>query len=474
MTRLRAALPLVFLALAPFSAARAQTPAAFDHLKHQRLFPVCTVCHAGAEDPDSAMWPDSASCAACHDGAVRARVTWRRPTEERPSNLKFVHDLVPLMVRQTAQGPIALTCRDCHIAPDGPWMAVRRAQPETCLECHAPGVAHLAAADTMCATCHLSLPKSTFDAAKIAALPVPPTHREEGFVSKTGHGALAAAQHPVAVSCTVCHARDFCLTCHVDAPEQPAIQALDPDPRSRAIVASLAAPATHRAADFLARHGAAVRADAGACSTCHARESCQACHAPSQRVSAALHPRGPGRSAGAQPVRHRPESHAANFPNRHAALASTTPATCAGCHVRSDCLVCHRPDAAAGPGYHPAGFLTRHPAAAYTRETGCSDCHNVSTFCTTCHAQAGLKSNGPLGSGYHDASRFFIAGHGQAARQNLESCTACHVEKDCLTCHSALGGRRFNPHGPGFDANRMRSKNPEMCTACHGTTIPTR
>jgi hypothetical protein len=449
MTRLRAALPLLF-ALAPLSAAVAQTPA-FDHLKHQRLFPVCTVCHAGAEDPDSAMWPDSASCAACHDGAVRPRVTWRPPTEERPGNLKFVHDLVPLMTRQTAQGPIALTCRDCHIAPDGPWMAVRRAQPETCLECHAPGVAHL-------------------------ALPVPPTHREEGFGSRTGHGALAGAQHPVAVSCTVCHARDFCLTCHVDAPEQAAIQALDPDPRSRAIAVSLAAPASHRAATFLARHGAAVRADARSCSTCHARESCLVCHAPSQRVSAALHPRGPGRSAGAQPVRHRPESHAENFATRHAAVAATTPATCAGCHVRSDCLVCHRPDAAAGggPGYHPAGFLTRHPAAAYARETGCSDCHNVSSFCTTCHAKAGLKSNGPLGSGYHDASRFFIAGHGQAARQNLESCTACHVEKDCLTCHSALGGRRFNPHGPGFDANRMRSKNPEMCTTCHGTAIPTR
>jgi hypothetical protein len=63
-------------------------------------------------------------------------------------------------------------------------------------------------------------------------------------------------------------------------------------------------------------------------------------------------------------------------------------------------------------------------------------------------------------------------GHGQAARQNLESCVACHAERDCLTCHSALGGRRFNPHGPDFDAARLREKNPQMCSACHGITIP--
>jgi len=48
------------------------------------------------------------------------------------------------------------------------------------------------------------------------------------------------------------------------------------------------------------------------------------------------------------------------------------------------------------------------------------------------------------------------------------------VEKDCLMCHSALGSRRIDPHGPDFDANRLKQKNPQMCTACHGTAIPTR
>lgn len=151
------------------------------------------------------------------------------------------------------------------------------------------------------------------------------------------------------------------------------------------------------------------------------------------------------------------------------------PACCAACHARSDCLECHRPDAAGAAGYHSSGFLARHPAAAYARETSCSDCHNTAGFCVTCHAAAGLVSQrGPLHSGYHDANGLFIAGHGQAARQSLETCVGCHVEKDCLTCHSALGGRHVSTHGPGFDPNREIRKNPQMCTACHGTAIPTR
>jgi hypothetical protein len=141
--------------------------------------------------------------------------------------------------------------------------------------------------------------------------------------------------------------------------------------------------------------------------------------------------------------------------------------------VQPDCLDCHRPLAGAPSGsHHPTGFLVTHPAAAYSRESRCSDCHNVGGFCADCHASAGLKSSGPIDAGYHDASPYFSAAHGQAARQSLESCTACHAERDCLTCHAALGARRFNPHGPGFDAERLRRNNPGMCTACHGTAIP--
>jgi hypothetical protein len=259
----------------------------------------------------------------------------------------------------------------------------------------------------------------------------------------------------------------------VDAPERAPIQQLESDPRATAIVVRVQAPATHREATFVTHHGGAARRAPLECATCHAQESCLTCHVGTPRVAARIPRRGPGRSAGVAIQRRPPAFHDAEFRTDHGPMAAREPVTCTGCHVRADCLGCHRPDAGAAPGYHPAGFLARHPAAAYGRETSCSDCHNVGAFCAACHKASGLVTSGPLRPGYHDANNFFIAGHGQAARQNLESCTACHVERDCLTCHSALGGRRFDPHGPGFDAERLRRKNPQMCTVCHGTAIPT-
>ncbi len=41
-----------------------------------------------------------------------------------------------------------------------------------------------------------------------------------------------------------------------------------------------------------------------------------------------------------------------------------------------------------------------------------------------------------------------------------------------MVCHSSTGGRRFNPHGPNFPAEKLRKANPQMCTACHRLGIP--
>ncbi|HET8712360.1 MAG TPA: hypothetical protein VFM23_01605 [Gemmatimonadales bacterium] len=287
-----------------------------------------------------------------------------------------------------------------------------------------------------------------------------------------------AVREPVVQRCLDCHgvrvahlgAPDTaCSTCHV--PLARAVRL------NRGDIARFRAPPSHSAPDFLSRsgHGAVSRQTvATACATCHAREFCYQCHAGSSPPRATTWlPADPRSTAIA--ARAAPASHGANFADRHATEAAASTTRCAGCHVRTDCLDCHRPGAASGPaGYHPDGFLARHPAAAYARETSCSDCHNVGSFCTMCHERAGLTAANVLRAGYHDARRFFLAGHGQAARQGLESCASCHAERDCLTCHSSIGGRRFNPHGPGFNAERMRRKNFEVCTVCHGTAVPNR
>jgi hypothetical protein len=260
----------------------------------------------------------------------------------------------------------------------------------------------------------------------------------------------------------------------VDAPEQASIQALAPDPRALAIGAELKAPAGHSAPDFITRHGGQARGGAKDCRSCHTQESCTACHIQQPAAARGLAMAGPGRGKGAEITRARPATHGTDFRESHAPLAQANPRSCAACHARTECLDCHRPTAASTGGYHPAGFVLRHPAAAYVRESSCADCHSSTAFCAACHEQSGLTAQKRLGSGYHDSKSSFIFGHGQAARQNLESCVSCHTERDCLVCHatSGVGGRNFSPHGPGFDAPRLKRKNPEMCSACHGVSIP--
>lgn len=472
------ALPLL-LGAAPAGAQSG--PDRFDHPKHAKLFPRCETCHVGAANDGAPMFPDGASCAACHDGSIKREVRWTPPVG-RASNLRYVHGRHRDLTRAAAsrgRGD-APTCTSCHQLNGAGWMQARRAVVGQCLSCHKTGPDHLAVADTACATCHVPLAQAeSMTRERIKAFPAPAAHRIPGFMATgpAGHGAQSksAGTRGVAASCATCHARDFCASCHVNAPETRAIQALDPDPRSLAIATRLVAPRNHAGPEFLRQHGSGAGSKGERCATCHTRESCTTCHVGQPgRAIQALAVAGPGRGPGAQVARRKPASHVADFGNQHSRLAVTEARSCATCHARTECLQCHRPDAAASGGYHPAAFLTRHPASAYARESSCSDCHNPQQFCATCHKQAGVITSAPLGGrgNYHDGKQSFLLGHGQAARQSLESCVSCHVERDCLKCHASVGGRRFNPHGPGFDAARLKRKNPQMCLACHGYNIP--
>ncbi len=448
----------------------------FDHEEHGRLFPSCTSCHAGILTR-ATPWPAASACVACHDGTVQKRISWTPPTTLPRTNLDFDHreHAVQFSRRRSVTVDSAGRCATCHIASGKAWMQVSLAVNRSCLSCHGITTPHLAAPDTACATCHVTLVEATrLTRADIGGFQEPPSHREPDFGAQ-GHGRLAAPSRPserVASSCATCHARDFCLQCHVNAPATPAIQALARDPRSLAIAATLRPPEGHRAAGFLESHGRRI-GNGAACATCHTQESCTTCHAGVAPKSVGqLAKAGPGRAVGAVTSRRRPATHGADFTDMHAPFARAASRSCTTCHARTECLSCHLPAPGASGGYHPANFLTRHPAAAIARASNCADCHNTAGFCASCHAQAGLRANGPLRANYHDANPNFLFGHGTAARQGLETCVSCHAERDCLTCHSAEGGRRFNPHGPGFDAGRLRRKNPEMCTVCHGAAIP--
>lgn len=451
----------------------------FDHWKHRKVFPSCQACHAGAAVPDRSLWPTIAACENCHDGTVEKVIEWSPPSPT-PTNLRFTHDAHARAFLTKAGTDSSVACMTCHGEKDAPWMQVARPVPSQCLNCHGVKLAHHQAPDTACATCHLRLAEATdLTRERIAHFPKPPSHEAADFMTKTGHGALAQPvsagprKFAVAPSCATCHARDFCLQCHVNGPEVPVIQALARDPRSTAIEAELEAPASHKETGFLNAHSGESRRDPAYCATCHTRESCSSCHRGTALVVAQRLPAaGRGRAPGAQVERRLPEWHTRKFVALHGPTAAANPNRCTVCHARAECLDCHRPNAGATGIYHAAGFLARHPAAAYGRQNDCSECHNPASFCQSCHVRSGFRShNGLLQGRYHDAGSVFLLSHGRAARFNLESCVTCHSEKDCLACHSAQT-RRFNPHGPGFDPERLKRKNPETCSACHGRAIP--
>jgi hypothetical protein len=367
-------------------------------------------------------------------------------------------------------------------------MQVTRAAPESCQGCHTHrATAHLAD-DNRCAVCHVPLTAApAISVERVAALPKPPSHERGDFVS---------THEPVtdlaSASCAVCHARESCARCHVNAGSEPLIASLGRDERVARLVRGKTpvypVPADHRSDDFTIAHGEAARANVARCATCHARPSCTTCHIGSlgtsviTRVPLAERGGASGVLLRLVPPRRRatlltattadttpaePRAvrvHDADFRLNHQAVAAATPASCAGCHEQRFCTDCH-----GGEGtrrFHPANFTQRHAADSYGRETQCASCHNTELFCRSCHRQTGLASRGRLDAAFHDAQPQWLLQHGRAARQGLQSCASCHVQRDCLTCHSTLGWG-VNPHGPGFAAGRLAQRNAPQCLLCH-------
>lgn len=340
----------------------------------------------------------------------------------------------------------------------------------SCATCHSRN---------LCITCHVNAPESRVilalamddrTPAYAGSQVAPASHKGAGWLRAHGRDAQRSTS-----TCAVCHTRESCMTCHIGVPTRviASLPAAGPG-RALGATGSRAKPSSHTR-DFKERHGAEANARPMSCASCHARESCLSCHTGTvPRVVASIPLAATGRAAGALWVRAAPAGHTREFREGHGPEANARPERCEACHTRSTCLECHRPDGGRQSRYHAANFVTRHPSSAYAREANCSDCHNPAQFCQSCHQKAGLVATSRIGQkGYHDAFRGFSLGHGQAARQSLESCAACHAERDCTACHSAVGaGLRFSPHGPGFDAKRMLAKNPSVCVACHGRAIP--
>jgi hypothetical protein len=449
--------------------AQAATPR-FPHRRHERLFPQCSSCHEGVQTGDSAtMFPPPGACEHCHDGTERARVSWQGPTP-RESNLHFSH--VQHQRSIDAAGD-TLACLDCHRTPGQTGtMAVSGPQPQYCITCHAHAApSHLDTA-ARCTTCHVPLVQARLSASRIATLPKPADHEGAQWV-------LEHAPSGTAVStgrCAVCHARESCERCHFNAALIPAIQALERDDRVAALVRGRAPtyprPPSHEARGWSWKHGTvaggggvgtgAVVASTRTCSNCHVQASCRTCHrGGSTPAIDALPAPAPDSVLGVH-IPRRPV-HAPGFLKDHPAEAAAGGA-CAACHTRTFCVNCHQGQTAQ---YHPPDFVQQHGPEAYNNDTQCTACHSTEAFCRTCHLRTGRGARTRTAAPFHSEQPLWLLNHGQAARQGLEACAACHTQQSCAQCHSATGGWGVNPHPADFDARRAQQANPQSCLLCH-------
>ena len=479
----------------------------FSHAEHAGLFVTCASCHAGIEEgpPGRQVTVTAEDCARCHDGTREERVDWS-PDGGRATNLDFSHAEHAGELERHGEG--ALECADCHATGER-FMEVSAARPETCASCHAHETDdHVSVGD--CAACHVPLPEAEdLVATAIADFPQPASHQRADFVSM--HGAGLEGDGAGLAACAVCHARESCARCHLDADRRPSVSALARDERVAGLVAGTEgewpAPETHAAAAFVLEHGEGL--DPAECATCHTAPSCATCHRDESAAWVAALPRATADTPrGARVERARPPSHDAGFATGHAVAAASRLPTCESCHAPTECADCHgrvvgtpprqAPDATAEPdaerepapgrpieshlgpprdadpaaprpGYHIENFVQRHGAEAFAVQTSCADCHSTEAFCRDCHERVGMtvgRRGGALGA-FHDAQGSWLIGHAAAARQGLEACASCHQQTSCLRCHSAKSGLRIGPHGPGFDADRLAARSTISCGICH-------
>jgi Cytochrome c7 and related cytochrome c/Doubled CXXCH motif (Paired_CXXCH_1) len=475
---------LVFLVL-PVVMYGQTTPSPFTHARHARLFLMCSSCHAGITTGErSTAFPAPALCASCHDGTVQPRVQWAAPAARGAGLLVFSHPAHLAKAKDIA-------CESCHAVADPTvWMGVHRATPERCVSCHAHNASAHLADDNACATCHRPLVgATTLTDARVAGLPQPPSHARADFLGL--HGVAARA---TTANCATCHARESCQRCHVDGGRNtPAILALGPDARVarlvRGRVSVYPTPVSHRVSQFALVHGKTARADVAGCATCHARESCETCHIGDgardvlRRLPSAREATAPGvqlrHAAPASSIllvsaltqqtdttQHKVNVHPGGFIRSHGGMARSGELQCASCHAQRFCADCHAGERVSRR-YHPNNFISTHAPQAYGREVDCASCHSTEAFCRACHRQSGLAAKSNARSTlFHNAQPLWLLQHGRAARQDLTSCTTCHQQTYCKQCHSDLGAR-INPHGGSFDAERMSSKNPQLCLICH-------
>lgn len=297
--------------------------------------------------------------------------------------------------------------------------------------------------------------------------------------------------------CVQCHAHRneahitptaACLTCHVPFTRVPALSAER--------IAGFPKPAWHDEKEFAASHGKVASTQSTSCAICHARETCERCHANAASVSliAGLLPDERSRSLeiGRTARYDAPSSHQQNdWRDAHGSTAILSIASCANCHTQPSCERCHGGGSGTsrktilmlpGPGLpaalgvdpsrvalplHPANFAARHGATAASNGMNCAQCH-AEQACTACHAAQESRR-------FHNAN--FVERHAADVFTNATDCQSCHnTQRFCLDCHRRTGIAAGAPMNAAFHSGQATwilshgqaaRTGMESCASCH-------
>ncbi|MBN1654874.1 MAG: hypothetical protein JXA30_13980 [Deltaproteobacteria bacterium] len=266
-----------------------------------RLIPpesACEPCHAERIDRDQ---NSAYNCGFCHHGYDPA-VSSALPISNLPRpRIHFSH--AKHANRHTE-------CTRCHHPIEKEKEVGRYALPDmrSCLTCHEP------LQGTGCAMCHLADPAGRLRLRFPQGQLKPP-----GWLLGMRHDRDWTVRHRWVGAdngdfCSACHRENDCLRCH--------------DGRRR--------PSGIHPNDWLTLHSQRSRRRTPRCTSCHTTQTfCAECHArlgitpsasPNVRSERRLHP---------------PKSEWIQGATRHAREAKRSLASCTGCHVERDCVICH-------------------------------------------------------------------------------------------------------------------------------------
>jgi predicted CXXCH cytochrome family protein len=266
---------------------------------------------------------------------------------------------------------------------------------------------------------------------------------------------------------------DTCLACHVpEAPRAPQHLAnvgecivchtsvWDATELSMARLEAFPQPDDHDSPGFILEHGQFDAVDQATCATCHARESCERCHANAAAVPAIVALERDARVASLVggtaaeypvPVEHQASDWSWNHSVVGSEAGGEAIASCANCHTQPSCIACHTdrvnaqvaelplgdPSGAPGVSFvdadrrvHRDDFALTHRAQAAAREESCLGCH-VEETCISCH-------DGPGTPVFHEGG--FLEVHASSAYRSGTDCASCHTtEVFCRECHQGVG-----------------------------------